>query len=469
MQFRNTSILLFVLPMMAVADVEYADGVTWNYNIVRDKAFLYGMSSPAPVADGDDTLYVPPTLGGKPVVEIEAAGIRADWNTKLHIPASVTSVRHGAVSVGGFYDYTNRLQWISVDSGNGYYKSVDGCLYTKDGRTFVLCPRGRLGRVTVASGTQYIADNAFNGCIGVTAISLPDTVVSIGASACACCWSRYVGNSYVYMTSLRSVNIPSSVRYVGNSVFSNCRELDIDVVIPEGVQRIGESAFADCSKIRSLSLPRSLVEIGSQAFSNCKNIGSVRFYENLRVIGRLAFSGCTSLSSGMGGANVHFCGYNAFEKTAMLPDALPDFVRGIGDSQYYNNASLTSVRIPGRIKVIGYYAFGSCENLTTIVIEEGVEDIRAMAFYNIGCTDLTIPASVSRFGYRDGTDGSQGTVYYAGSWDQPAAIRFKGLPPKGFSTGSIDSYVKVYYPQRYAAQWAAVVPTTSTYFGGYCN
>ena len=107
------------------ADVEYSDNVAWSYNIVRGKAFLYGMSSPAPVTSANDVLRIPSSLGGCPVVEIQS-GISPDWNTELVIPASVTSIRHLSIQNAGYDSYTNRLQRITVDSGNTYYKSIDG-------------------------------------------------------------------------------------------------------------------------------------------------------------------------------------------------------------------------------------------------------------------------------------------------------------------------------------------------------
>ena len=274
---------ILLLGFHSLADCELYDDVVWSYSIVDGDAYLYGMSSPAPVTSANDVLRIPSSLGGCPVVEIEG-GMSPDWNTELVVPASVTSVRHFSIQNAGYYSYTNRLQRISVDSRNTYYKSIDGCLYTKDGKTFVRCPQGRIGKVTVASGVQHIADHAFYGCFGVTEINLPNSVISIGNSSFNCSWRAYTSTLSVIYTSLTKINIPSSVRFIGDSAFQDCSKLDINLVIPEGVQRIGSMAFSGCSSIRSLSLPSSLVEIGYQAFNGCAKIGNPDFDNESSIV-----------------------------------------------------------------------------------------------------------------------------------------------------------------------------------------
>jgi len=48
-----------------------------------------------------------------------------------------------------------------------------------------------------------------------------------------------------------------------------------ELVIPEGYEEIAENAFRDFEFIRSVRLPRSLKKIGASAFSGCKNLKRV--------------------------------------------------------------------------------------------------------------------------------------------------------------------------------------------------
>ena len=437
---KNKIMLVAIISTISVlADVECVDNVTWSYNIVRGTAHIYGVSSPAPVTSASDTLTIPSTLGGCSVVEIEG-GITADWNVELAIPASVTSVRHFSINNAGYYSYTNRLQRITVDSGNAYYKSIDGCLYTKDGKTFVRCPQGRLGRVTVASGVKYIADNAFRGCFGVTEISLPDTIISVGQYSLSCCKGVSGSNGYQYYTSITNVNIPSSIRFIGDYAFQDCSKLDIDLVIPEGVQRIGTMAFSGCSSIRSLSLPQSLVEIGYQAFTGCTKMTAqfAKMPSNVVRWDLKSFAGCNQMR---------------------LDYEIEYGVTEISDRQFQGVSCLRSIIIPNTVTNIGDYAFDGCISLSSVSIGNNVKNIDTYAFY--GCTSLRnirIPNSVMTLG-----------TYPFFGCNSLERLEFMGLPPETISTWGLPSGVKIYYYQKYSEQWNKVVPATSSYFGGYLD
>ena len=69
----------------------------------------------------------------------------------------------------------------------------------------------------------------------------------------------------------------------------------------------------------------------------------------------------------------------------------------IGDTTFYNCASITSVEIPNSVTTIGEMAFEDCANLTTVTIPDGVTTIESKAFR--ACTKLKkikIPNSDSR-------------------------------------------------------------------------
>ena len=97
---------------------------------------------------------------------------------------------------------------ITVSQNNTAYKSIDGNLYTKDGKTIVLYAPGKL----------------------LTSFVIPDGVTSIGDEAFYNC------------TSLTSIEIPNSVTSIGDRAFCNCYSLT-SVIIGEGVTSIGVSAF----------------------------------------------------------------------------------------------------------------------------------------------------------------------------------------------------------------------------------
>ncbi|MBR7100346.1 MAG: leucine-rich repeat domain-containing protein, partial [Clostridia bacterium] len=149
-----------------------------------------------------------------------------------------------------------------VDEDNRYYKSIDGNLYTKDGKTLVQYASGK-------TATQFI---------------IPDSVTSIGEGAFAYCYD------------LTSVVIPESVTSIEESAFAYCNNLT-NIVIPDSVTSIGTWAFSHCISLTSVVIPNSVTTIGDHAFYRCESLTSVVIPESVTTIGDHAFYRCESLTS----------------------------------------------------------------------------------------------------------------------------------------------------------------------------
>ena len=176
----------------------------------------------------DTELVIPATYNGKPVTTIgEGAFERCTNLTSVMIPDSVTSI--GAKA---FYNCT-RLT-ITVDVNNTAYQSIDGNLYTKDGKTLVQYAIGKTDTsFTIPSSVTSIGDWAFSGCKNLRSVVIPNSVTSIGDYAFSGC------------THLTSVVIPNSVTSIGNYAFDGCKILT-SVVIGGGLTSIGSNAFSKC-------------------------------------------------------------------------------------------------------------------------------------------------------------------------------------------------------------------------------
>ena len=84
---------------------------------------------------------------------------------------------------------------------------------------------------------------------------------------------------------LTSVSIPNSVTSIGNYAFGNCSML-ISVTIPNNVTDIGWGAFSGCTSLTSITIPNSVTTIKSFAFYECSSLTSViSLIENPRIIG----------------------------------------------------------------------------------------------------------------------------------------------------------------------------------------
>ena len=130
----------------------------------------------------------------------------------IFIPKSVTTIWLRA-----FYNCQN-LTDIYVHGDNENYKSVDGVLYTKDGKTLIAYPAGKTeSEFTVCSGVNTIESYAFYACYNLEKITIPTSVKEIGGYAFYGCSSL----TDVYYTGTEeewaAISINSSNDYLTNA------------------------------------------------------------------------------------------------------------------------------------------------------------------------------------------------------------------------------------------------------------
>ena len=79
---------------------------------------------------------------------------------------------------------------------------------------------------------------------------------------------------------------------LGDYVFYDCSGLT-SLTIPSGVTSIGYHAFEGCSGLTSLTVPSSVTSIGKNAFSGCSGLTSIYVYtKKLPGLGPDVFTGC---------------------------------------------------------------------------------------------------------------------------------------------------------------------------------
>lgn len=211
-----------------------------------------------------------------------------------------------------------------------------------------------------------IGANAFNGCTGLTSISIGNNVVRIGAYAFRNC------------SNLTSITIPESVITIGNESFFRCSNLTT-VTIGNNVTSIGGYAFYDCSNMTSMNIGNSVTNIGEKAFSGCSGLTSITIPESVVSIGISAFYECTGL------------------KKIIVPDIAAwckISFRGQYDNPLYyahhifsdEETEITRLIIPEGVTTISACAFIACSGLTSIKFPSSVINIRNSAFS--GCTGL---------------------------------------------------------------------------------
>jgi putative transposon-encoded protein len=158
------------------------------------------------------------------------------------------------------------------------------------------------------------------GCTGLTDITIPNSVTSIGNSAFMDC------------AGLTGITLPNSVTSIGNNAFKGCTRLT-DITIPSSVTSIGNSAFMGCAGLTGITIPNSVISIGGWAFRGCTGLTDITIPNSVTSIGGFVFSGCTGLkritipSSVTSIGERAFVGCDQLEVVVINSDSDSDFER----------------------------------------------------------------------------------------------------------------------------------------------
>ena len=357
---------------------------------------------------------------------------------------------------------SNKVKMIDEEAFNNtawYNNQSEGVLYLSD---WIIGYKGAtedLTAIEIADGTVGIASGAFRDCDFISAVTIPESVRVIGMAAFAnCCnlssvtvssdmdnigsgafmntqWFNHQSDGFVYIGNILyackgkipsdeeiregtvgiadgafhgttigpAINIPQSVKTIGESAFSSCFGLG-SVTLSNGIVSIGDNAFSYCEGLHSINFPKSLKSIGKQAFTGCR-LSIIAIPESVISIGDEAFSGCWKVDSIIvEEGNAVYDSRNRCNAIIRIKDntlirgcsntIIPQSVTAIANKAfdlsfqgYIGNRKLRSVTIPESVKMIGNNAFSGCDLICSITMPEVLEHIGNRAFS--GCSNLT--------------------------------------------------------------------------------
>ena len=93
---------------------------------------------------------------------------------------------------------------------------------------------------------------------------------------------------------LKKVILPNSIKFIGQSAFGNCGNLE-SINIPVGLTDIGNGAFFGCTSLKSIDMPNSVSFLGASAFQGCSKLENVNISDKIIEIPYYCFYNCNSL------------------------------------------------------------------------------------------------------------------------------------------------------------------------------
>ena len=180
--------------------------------------------------------------------------------TSVTISASVTSMS------GWAFNGCRKLADITVADDNPNFTSIDGNLYNKTGTKLIRYAMGKPDfSFVISDGVTDIDSSALSNCAGITSITIPDTVTTIGTGAFwglenlnVVTWNvknyqTHLGSNYSIFDKcpLRHATIGDSVKEIPVSLFRGQKELS-SVIIGKSVTTVRKYAFYDCEKLKTV-------------------------------------------------------------------------------------------------------------------------------------------------------------------------------------------------------------------------
>ena len=430
--FKNSEITL-----NSTEDICLINADVYPQNATNKKV-VYTSSDPSILSVPSDGGFASQKGKGTVIVTAttEDGGFTATQTVNVGYNLPSTVIDKGKCGYGAYWTlYSDGKLYIS---GEGNINDFEQSYYNSSYDTPWYFYRENINTVKISNGITRIGDCAFDG-LGITSITIPDSVTSIGNDAFGDC------------ENLTDITIPDSVTSIGDYTFYGCKSLT-SITIPCSVTSIGDYTFYGCKSLTSITIPCSVTSIGNDAFGFCENLTNITIPDSVTSIGEDAFYYCASLTSiTIPNSVTSIENFTFYGCTSLTSITIPNSVTSIGNYTFYGCTSLTSITIPDSVISIGNYTFYGCTSLTSITIPDSVISIGWCAFYDCASlTSITIPNSITSIGLEafDNTpwyDSKPDGIVYIGK----ILYRYKGDMPANTNIVIPDSVASIGYRAFY--------------------
>lgn len=346
-------------------------------------------------------------------------------------------------------------EYWEVSDKDKNYKSIDGVIYSKDGKELVRVPQG-MQELKVADGCTTLCINAFlygidenhdivvPGASGLKRLVLPKSVTKVNdkkynarnmATMPVMTLNEIVVEDIWQFDSKDIIKLAGEVKsflkgvdessfelmplmsflenrieekdgllILDKTVLLDCIDRKEKMVIPEGIKSIADRAFevayGDNDVIKEVVFPNGLEEIGDRAFCENSKLNIVNFPSTLKRVGSSAFFG-TNLEKVDIPSTVEKLGSDIFAYSSVKEATLPDNMKVIPAGMFGWCSELEKINVPKNLTTVGKDAFNSTKiNVKVFLENKKLTTIKAGAFENTSWKKITIPKNIKSIGSR---------------------------------------------------------------------
>lgn len=311
---------------------------------------------------------------------------------------------------------------LVVAKNDPSYQSIEGVIYTKDGKGIVRVPQKRTELKIKEGCTEFNMQSVlynstdsegdeFNNCSKLKKIVIPSSVKSINkikyktdrADACdmhvdtiEIAPKDFDANSLYALGSSLGKNItieslmkllPDQITYKDHMYITKDHGLlkydgkDANVEIPEEITWIAPEAFYRNETLKNVKLPSKITTIEENTFYGCSELEAVIIPDQVNMIGKSAFDECTVLKSVTFGKSLKVIKDHAFASANIRNFTIPSGIQKIEIGAFAGINQIGTVTFEGSTKYVAADAFMNSTGIK-LVYKKGIKEAQTELSYD---------------------------------------------------------------------------------------
>lgn len=311
---------------------------------------------------------------------------------------------------------------LVVAKNDPSYQSIEGVIYTKDGKGIVRVPQKRTELKIKEGCTEFNMQSVlynstdsegdeFNNCSKLKKIVIPSSVKSINkikyktdrADACdmhvdtiEIAPKDFDANSLYALESSLGKNItieslmklfPDQITYKDHMYITKDHGLlkydgkDANVEIPEEITWIAPEVFYRNETLKNVKLPSKITTIEENTFYGCSELEAVVIPDQVTMIGKSAFDECTVLKSVTFGKSLKVIKDHAFASVNIRNFTIPSGIQKIETGAFAGINQIGTVTFEGSTKYVATDAFMNSTGIK-LVYKKGIKEAQTELSYD---------------------------------------------------------------------------------------